>query len=362
MVRSQLGKGWSIREQSGRVKVSLRWDDGTISTAGASSNGDASTDWQVVVQRFEKHKVSDAGATKPTTWARMYGPVMRQLLEVMAGSPRPCTGRDVLAGLRDRYGGEPGSQGRRLRMQYSTQLLRFAVQHCGAPARWLPPEDLGEFTGTKRTSQAASTPITDQQLVRLLEGIPDARWRLAVGLMACFGLRPVELRYCRPSADGKRLVVSYSKATAKGSTKPREVVGIDPVGLPGLAAQVLGQLTLIGKVPGATTLPPLGPRDGTTGQAVNVYLQRRKVWQALREQAASVGEELSSYAFRHGFALRAHEAAGLSTRVAAALMGHSLATHQKHYGRWTDNDTITAAMERAQERLNTLQAAVASPD
>ena len=53
------------------------------------------------------------------------------------------------------------------------------------------------------------------------------------------------------------------------------------------------------------------------------------------------------YGFRHGYALRAHQAYGLSARVAAALMGHSVETHSRHYGRWTDEATIDSAMEAA---------------
>jgi hypothetical protein len=50
-----------------------------------------------------------------------------------------------------------------------------------------------------------------QQLVRLLAGIPYERWRLGVGLMACFGLRPVEQNHIRSS--GKTLT-SGRPATA----------------------------------------------------------------------------------------------------------------------------------------------------
>ena len=233
-------------------------------------------------------------------------------------------------------------------MQHAAQLLRFAVDECGAEQRWLAPANISELVGAKPAAHASrddSTPIKDVQLTRLLEGIPDARWKLAVQLMACFGLRPVELKYIRPTEDGARLYCGYCKRTAKGSTKPREIVGIDPAGHPGMSIQLLAQLSAIGRVPGATELPPLGNTDRATASACDTYLRRRKVWMALKAECETAGGALTVYSFRHGYALRAHEM-GLMPRAAAALMGHSLQTHSNHYGQWTDAETIAAAVAR----------------
>ena len=152
--------------------------------------------------------------------------------------------------------------------------------------------------GAKPAAHASrddSTPIKDAQLTRLIEGIPDARWKLAVQLMACFGLRPVELKYIRPTEDGARLYCGYCKRTAKGSTKPREIVGIDPAGHPGMSIQLLAQLSAIGRVRGATELPPLGNNDRATASAIDTYL-RRPVWMALGSRWSS-----NFYSFRHGY-------------------------------------------------------------
>lgn len=406
LIKRQHGTGWQIYEQSGRVKLTRRWPDGgsssvmldlpwnssattavlrqledirgrmeqaglslseaarlqaaaqaSVAAADTFSANGESVDWRAVVDRFAAHKTAHSGAVKDRTWTRMYLPVMKQVLAALASRPLPRNGRDLLARLRDTYGGEPGSQGRRQRILYAAQLLRFAVEECGAPERWRPPArgDLGALVGRKTQPDPDSTPITDQQLLRLLEGIPDARWKLAIGLMACFGLRPVELRHCRPSADGRQLVVSYSKRTSRGSTRPRDVSGIDPIGWPGLSDQLLGQLQMAGRVPGAVSLPPLGPEDTGTASAVSTYLRRRPVWEALRAEAAAAGERLTVYSLRHGFALRAHEVAELSPRVTAALMGHSLQTHNTHYGRWTNGDTVATAMSRARQRVEQRQ-------
>ena len=385
-VKQEHGFGWSLRDKNGKVQLTRRFEDGTRSAvvldlpwnSGSTSdvlgllpeirsrmetqrlglkeaydllrspNGGKAErlDWQLVVQRFEKHKVSDTGAVKSRTWDSMYGPCMRQFLAVMAAKPVPRDGRAVLASLRDRCGGEPGSRGRQLRMQYSAQLLRFAVTELGAAQRWLPPEDLAPFIGqaAQDVDRQGATPIKDVQLVRLLEGIPDSRWRLAVGLMACFGLRPVELNHIR--VNGDKLTVTYRKRTARGMTRAGDVIGLDPEHLPGESLRVLRLLES-----GLTELPPLGLNDGDAAQAVRTYLDRRAVWKSLKAEVAAQGGKLTAYSFRHGFALRAHERYDLSPRVTAALMRHSLQTHHAHYGHWVDDEVIDASVRRGVDRL-----------
>lgn len=385
-IKQEHGFGWSIREKAGKVQLTRRFEDGTRSSvtldhpwnSGATSdvlgllpeirnrmdtqrlglaeaydllrgsNGGKAErmDWSVAVARFRKHKVNDTGAVKSRTWDLMYARPMAQVLEVMAAKPVPRDGRALLAILRDRCGGEPGSRGRQLRMQYSAQLLRFAVIELGAAERWLPPDDLRPFIGkpSQELERKGATPIKDAQLVRLLDGIPDPRWKLAVLLMACFGLRPVELNHIR--VNGDRLHVAYRKRTARGKTRPGDVVGLDPVGLEGESLRVLRLLES-----GLVELPSLGLEDGDAAQSVRQYLSRRPVWRALKAEVADQGEKLSGYSFRHGYALRAHETYDISPRVAAALMRHSLQTHHAHYGEWVDAEVIEASVQRGIDRL-----------
>lgn len=71
------------------------------------------------------------------------------------------------------------------------------------------------------------------------------------------------------------------------------------------------------------------------------YLIRQEAWKLLRASSP-----ITPYSFRHGYAFRAHEDYGLSSRVTAELMGHSVATHNQHYSQWADSATIDAAIER----------------
>jgi integrase len=390
VIKQEQGLGWSIREQSSKFKLARRWADGSESAAvlplawdrrntstvmawiqsisARMDNGlslkeavalqataqsltpspqeeapgfDGGMDWSVVLERFGKHKTTDTGACKPESFQRSYGLSLRQLLTELKRKPLPRDARTVLGRLRDTYGGEPGSRGRRQRIQYASAALRFAVEHCGAPEAWRPPENLSSFIGkSRRSGSEDGTPIQDAQLIRLLAGIPDQRWRMAVGLCAVFGLRPVELRHITPIADDRSIYCSYVKETARGATRPGEIVGIDPIGMPGLAQELIRQLSSI-------PMPPLGNGSNTVASAMSTYLRRRQIWEELRQEAAIKGEHLTCYSFRHGYALRAHLVAELPPRVAAQQMRHSLQTHLRHYGRWCDAETAAATMERA---------------
>ena len=55
---------------------------------------------------------------------------------------------------------------------------------------------------------------------------------------------------------------------------------------------------------------------------------------------------LSPYALRHGFAWRATFGANrLPLRAAAALMGHDVTTHMRHYGSWIDQESTLEAVD-----------------
>lgn len=384
-LKQQHGFGWSIREIAGKVQLTRRFEDGSRSAVvldlpwNADCTGallgllpeirsrmdaqqlglkeayellrapaaapQAKTNWHELVSRFHQHKTAHTGEIKETTWQSAYAPVMERLLEVMGSRPIPRDSRSLLAALRDRYGGAPGSRGRKLRIQYAAQFLRFCVTGMGVADRWLPPDDLVPFVGraSAESVQGGATPLKDPQFVLVLEGIPDPRWRLAVGLLGCFGLRPVELKYCQVDED--KLHVAYCKRTARGNGRPGDVPGLDPVGLEGESQHLLHLLQSR-----RVDLPPLGSTDRAAALSVRQYLDRRQVWRDLKREVAETGGRLSAYSFRHGYALRAHEVYDLSPRITAACMRHSLQTHQRHYGAWTDQETIEASIQRGRER------------
>jgi len=294
---------------------------------------------------FRKYKTLDTGEVKESTYLRAYEPIMQKIKEALTEKPIPRNAKEMLSKIRDQYGGEPGSRTRQIRIQYTAQFLRFAVTERNAPETWLPPVDLKNYVGKSSSAlgYGSSTPLKDHQVNRLLAGIKDKRWGDAIRLMTCFGLRPVELRYLQ--GRGNKLHIGYSKRTSRGSTAPADIPGLDPVGLVGESHELITRLQI-----GDLVLPPLGSSDGQAAVSVRQYLNRRKIWNELKEEVETSGGRLSPYSFRHGFALRAHETYGLSPRMTAALMRHSLQTHMRHYGHWTDGNTIEEAVERGRRR------------
>jgi integrase len=386
LIRTDHGRGWSVRGMSSRCQITTRWADGTRSSivtalpwagteaskilglvgrlkelveqqhlplsdaykqlSGGGAVADGEVAWPLVIERFREHKVG-SGQVKEITFHRMYSPVLRMVLEAFAAKPAPRTGKALLEALVKIGGGAPGTQGRRLRLQYTAALLRFAVEHCGAPACWSPPpQGLRSMVGRRLDSKQPTTPLQDHQLLRLLAGISDPKWRLAVGLMGCYGLRPVEVWSCRPKAG--KLEVTYQKRTSSGSSGNGLVVGLDPAGAPGLSADLLAQLA----ERGAAALPTLQPSQlRSPSGPMKRHLQKLPVWRELVEEVKAEGGALVPYSARHGFALRCHQHYELSVRVAAGLMRHTTQIHTSTYGAWCDEDTIEAAVARATARL-----------
>ena len=387
-IKREHGIGWSVREISGKVQLTRRYEDQSRSAVVLDIpwNSESIThvlavlrdlrdrmeqhqmglkeayeyarkpkedpikgiDWDLLIARFKKFKIQETGDVKQSTFESSYQPIMIQIRKVTSVKPYPRDSKALLSALRDEYGGQPGSRSRQLRIQYTCQLLRFAVKDLGVSNRWSPPDDLLPFIGKPASGigLGSATPIKDEYLEQIFEDIPDERWLDAVRLLAFFGLRPVELKYLSLSNDGCKLHVAYRKRTTKGTTSPGDVPGLDPFGMKGQSALLLEKLSA-----GKLILPPLGSADADVAQSVRQYLNRRSAWSQLKQLIASQGGRLSAYSFRHGYALRAHEMYGLTPRTTASMMRHTPQTHLQHYGQWTDGATIDQALEKAMTAL-----------
>ena len=163
------------------------------------------------------------------------------------------------------------------------------------------------------------------------------RWRLAIGLLACFGLRPWELNFLQ--VEGKHLRVTEGKRNCRHQSNPRIIAGIDPEGMQGLSQQLLVELSS-----GITGLPNLGSRPDMAGNMTNQYLELQPYWAALKAEAKPKGEVLASYSFRHRYAAAA-DAAGFNDRQISAFMGNNRVTFAKHYGSNARETELLAAAE-----------------
>ena len=170
-----------------------------------------------------------------------------------------------------------GCQMRRRKVQTVQQFLVFCRDELGFEERWHPPASTKRFIGVapraatlgkKQKNKKDSVP--EEALLPLMESFPDTQagksWRLAVGLLACFGLRPWELKFLE--VEGSFLRVTEGKRNSRRQSDPRIVMGIDPEGMPGLSQQLLLELST-----GTTKLPALGTQMGHVGNATNAYPQ-----------------------------------------------------------------------------------------
>jgi len=252
LVKATHGRGWSLGpHRGGRTQITRRWSDGTrssatVATPWAASSGPAllalveriatamaeqqiglaqaaalvdaagagrsaaairegAVEWPQVAERWRRQQI-ESGTVTERTWQRHHRRHVAEALAVLTRRQRPPRdGLAVLEAVLAEHPTTPGCNGRRERLGTVARFLKYAVQHCGAPGRYLPPAKLSDLVGRRLERADDGTPLLDHQLLRLYRAIPDPQWRLAVGLAGVFGLRPVEIGCCR--AEGAALRV-----------------------------------------------------------------------------------------------------------------------------------------------------------
>ena len=393
MIRDTHGLGWSLRAKGvGTTQITRRWSDNsrsstTVAMAWRRANGpqllalierlarmtapvadgghglalakaaelikvaDAGdsvvairsgvVDWPAVADQYRRHRVEVTGEVTAQTWKRCYRLYVGEALGLLGGKRAPKDGPSLLARLVEEHPTAPGGRGRKERVAAVASLLSYAVKACGADARWLPPVDRSDLIGKRADRKPDGVPLLDDQGLRIYRAIADPQWRLAWGLLLCFGLRPVELGCCR--ADGDALVVAGVKRNSSGRGKDRRVWALDPEGFSGMGAALL---SLLGER-GRDALPP--PADASYWSSRAQAHMRRFVpeWEELVAEAAATGQgHLTIYSCRHGYAFRGTNL-GLDHRTLSKLMGHTVSVHMQHYGRWASDESVAAAVAAA---------------
>ena len=310
----------------------------------------AKTNWLRVVDHYHQFKTEN-GMIKESTWAKEYVPRLSWLVETVSKTDAPSNGKALLEAMR--WGangvGDPGSIGRKRRIQYCADFLHYAVNECGVDKRWAPPGPsvIRSIIGSKSDNagmapnEGQAIALTDAEFLKLFESIKDQRWRMAVGLLGVFGLRAVELSYCSPGAQGG-LLVQYEKRNSRNKTKPREVPVLNPVDHPGLGQKLLMMLNT-----GLVPMPPLGNSDSQAAISLNQALSRNAVWAELKAEARKQGKRISSHSLRHCFAYRCAMRGSIPPKAAAAAMGHSLNTHLQVYQKNYHQKEVFEAFEKA---------------
>lgn len=311
--------------------------------------------WPEVKARFLKTQEGHRSSTLRDLTTR----VDRVLLSLQ-GKPAPRDGGTLMRSYAERFFDRcpAGGVGRKRNLLDVARFLTFAVDECGAPTRFYPPSKtkIHELIGNATTtaSERLTPPIKPEDLAALLDQLEadgEHELRLAVGLVGLYGLRPAELAVLKVR-EGKGYVghVKRNSSSMGAKAKPdRLVMAIDVPGHEGEGERLLqlygsGLEKLPKSIRTQIALVEQKGRFQDVGADFGQKLERYGPWRAL----AARNPGLTPYSLRHGYAWRAHTGSSqqLHPRIAAALMGHNIATHLKHYGSWTDEASLEAAVER----------------
>ena len=406
-IRQEHGKGWSVREIGatnrnpiGRCQLTRIWEDRTRSsvvmplewkatntTAILTAVGQLRTlmeernlslqdalkvntetlaggpqeveedfaGWEAVKDRFLKAQEGRRSSTLRDITTRV-----ERTLEALRSRPCPRDGGTLMRRYAEKFfeGCPAGGTGRKRNLLDVARFLTFAVEECGAPTRFYPPSKtkINELIGSAETTAAEklTPPIKPEDLAALLDQLDadgEHELRLAVGLVGLYGLRPAELAVLTVK-EGKAYVGHVKRNSTSMGAKAkaaRLVKAIDIAGRDGEGERLL-QLYASGLVKLPKSLRNQIAKVEEKGRFQDVgadfaqKLERYAPWRALVARNPGV----TPYSLRHGYAWRAHccSANAMHPRIAAALMGHNVATHLKHYGSWTDEASLEAAVER----------------
>ena len=311
--------------------------------------------WEAVKERFLKSLEGLRSSTKRDLITRV-----ERTLEALKSRPCPRDGNTLMRRYAEKFfeGCPSGGVGRKRNLLDVARFLTYAVDECGAPTRFYPPSKakINELIGSAETtsSEHLTPPIKPEDLAALLDQLEadgEHELRLAVGLVGLYGLRPAELAVLTVK-DGKGRVGHVKRNSSSMGAKakpPRLVMAIDVPGLEGEGARLLAlfeskQLKLPKSLRNQIAMVEEKGRFQDVGAEFAQKLERYRPWQSLVARTPG----LTPYSLRHGYAWRAHCCSDnpLHPRIAAAYMGHNVATHLKHYGSWTDEASLEAAMER----------------
>ena len=374
---SALGDGWSVREDYGRIVLRFRltkerapvgfkwnekdWPDAlarirniyalynqgdNLKEAAKKASGKAPKltheyNWEETIEAYREHKGS---SVKDETWKKKYKPVFAYALNALKSRKAPTNGPDLYDVCLKNW--TKGTRQRQIMSQSLKGLLEYAVWRKNFPHCWLPLGLAESVTKEKRTGY----PLTDSQILRLIESLPGGpihdRWKFAIQLMAVYGLRPEGLRHLVTRNGGREIWCMYrkSKGGTKGQkTEPRRLYPLLVYGVDGPV-----EWNLLERVHKCEEMPSLG-KEGKASHAIKTYLNRRPMWNTIKEEAQKERQSCTPYSFRHRFSATGHARGGVS-KVIADGMGHVLDTHLSSYARFT-----TRNMEDAFERMNSDQ-------
>ena len=275
------------------------------------------------IQAFKQYFLTQRDSTAhpasvKTTWDKAYAPYLRKLASIAEKNPRLNLTEAIYATVQST---RANSRSRQVCCTALAALADFLELEL--------PTDLKTLWGTygNRQIQARELP-SDEQIIAAYDTIPNPSWRFVYGMMATYGLRNHEVFFCNYTA----LINSEPEAVIEvlGTTKTghHEVWPFYPEWVKRFNLQG-GALPQIETDLNHTTLQRIG-------QQVTTQFRRYAL-------------PFSPYDLRHAWAVRTI-LFGLPDTVAARMMGHSVAIHNRTYHRWITRRDQSQAVQTALSR------------
>lgn len=274
------------------------------------------------IAAFEQHYIT-AGQADPdkhpasvqATWNKAYAPYLRKLQALSDRRSSLSLPEAIVATVK-----ETRANSR------SRQVCCTAMEAFAAFLALELPVDLKKLWGKYGSSRTQMRQLpTDEEIVEWFHRIPNPAWQFVYGLMAAYGLRNHEVFFCdcsaltRGDAEAAIEVLDTTK-TGAHDVWPFplgwvEEFGLREVWLPNLETNLE-----------RTTLQRIG-------QQVTLQFQR-------------YGIPFAPYDLRHAWAVRTI-LLGIPDTVAARMMGHSVAIHNRTYHRWITRRDQQRAVQAA---------------
>ncbi len=394
MLRISIGPAWSIKEQSGKVKITVRFSDksksyatipipwlparsrdiedaiikisnlvqggrtlkeavealyGTNKKVPVSVKAPSSQLLKNCWEEFGRERVKN-NKIKQTTWDTDYAKSLKKIEPVLD----QCVDVDTLLNFAgDNL--EAGCRSRQIAIQNLAAWLRWSVSKKYLdPQRWTPPaeksKEIKDFIGEKVGPRKEGVPLYDDEILKIIDYLEEINtkaaksWTYVWKLICCYGLRPHEVQFLsvKEIRGQKNVYCSYQKRSGSGITDTREVFGLHPSWEKDWN---LIHLIETGEIP----LPSF---TGGVGEALRKYLIKKReiknVWSEIVQKRKKKGEDVTTYSARHAWAWRVHTdqryCNKINTRVAASLLGHSHQTHLDYYGSWVPTGSIRSSL------------------
>lgn len=274
--------------------------------------------------QFEAEMLARSGpgvaalASRKTTWDKAYAPYLKKLLAQAEQQPRQPLEAAIAATL------EALPAHSRSRQVACTAFKAFA-DFQGV----VLPESIDKMGGLYGSSRVQRRLLpSDEVIVEWCDRIPNPGWRYVYGVMATYGLRNHEVFFCdyqnlRQGDPEGRITVLETTKTGLHDVWPFYPEWIERFDLR------------------QGSLPPI------TTDLAQTTLQR--IGQQVAIQFKRYGVPFSPYDLRHAWAVRTIHF-GLPDTVAARMMGHSVAIHNRTYHRWITHRDQRAAVQAALQR------------